>query len=326
MLQQTQVATVIPYYHRFLEKFPTIKSLAESERDDLMKAWEGLGYYSRVRNLQEAAQTIAKEHGGHLPQSREQLLTLKGFGAYTSASVASLAFGADCAAVDGNVLRVFSRYYAIESAIDSIATKQHITDLATKALPKGHAGKFNEAVMELGATVCTSRQPSCLECPIRKNCQAYLTNRVSEFPVKQKKAKVEHFNIAVGIVQHKERVLIALRPANGLLGNLWEFPGGKLKSAESLKECCEREIAEETGLKVQAGERIAIVKHAYTHFKITLHAFLCHYQGGKAKPKQSQEVRWVKLSELNEYAFPKANKKVIESLLEPIKMTPLSLF
>ncbi len=326
MLQQTQVATVIPYYHRFLAKFPTIEALAQAPTDDLMKCWEGLGYYARARNLQHAAQTILREHNGMLPKTRNDLQKLKGFGAYTSASVASLAFGEDCAAVDGNVLRVFARLYAIQEDIRYAATKSKIEALAMLNLPKGRAGEFNEALMELGATLCTPKQPQCSACPLNQDCAALQQNAVSFYPFKSPKPKLPHKEIAIGIVQREDKVLIALRPSEGLLGNLWEFPGGKQERHESLADCCKREVEEETGLQVEVGERIAVVKHTYTHFKITLHAFLCRYLSGDASPKSSQEIRWVKLNELEQFAFPKANQLVIQALHRLNNSTPLPLF
>jgi A/G-specific adenine glycosylase len=326
MLQQTQVATVIPYYHRFLEKFPTIKALAEAKTDDLMKCWEGLGYYARARNLQHAAQTVLREHHGRLPRTRAALLTLKGFGAYTSASVASLAFGEDCAAVDGNVLRVFARLYAIQEDIRHSATKSKIEVLATLNLPKGKAGEFNEALIELGATICTPRQPQCSVCPLNQDCAAFQQNEVLLYPFKSSKPKLPHKEIAIGIVQREDKVLIALRPSEGLLGNLWEFPGGKREPHESLSECCKREVEEETGLQVEVGKRIAMVKHTYTHFKITLHAFLCRYLSGETSPKSSQEIRWVSVNELEQFAFPKANQRVIHALLQLNRPTTFPLF
>jgi A/G-specific adenine glycosylase len=326
MLQQTQVATVIPYYHRFLEKFPTIKDLAEAKPDELMKCWEGLGYYARARNLQHAAQAIIREHDGNLPRTRESLHLLKGFGAYTSASVASLAFGEDCAAIDGNVLRVFARVYALREDIRQLKTKSKIGNLAALNLPNGRAGEFNEALMELGATVCTPKNPQCSTCPLCQDCFALQQNDVSSYPFKSPKPKIPHHEIAIGIVQRGEQVLIALRPPSGLLGNLWEFPGGKKEGHESLVDCCKREVEEETGLRVEVGERIAIVKHTYTHFKITLHAFLCAYRSGEAHPKSSQEIRWVKIHELEQFAFPKANKSVINALLFRSESSVGSLF
>lgn len=317
MLQQTQVATVVPYYHRFLKEFPTIEALANADAHRLMKSWEGLGYYARARHMQHAARTILTELNGKFPETRDALMKLKGFGAYTSASVASLAFGEDCAAVDGNVLRVFARIYAISDDIREQATKDKIDTLVTLELPKGRAGEFNEAVMELGATICTPKHPKCAHCPVSESCDAFQKNLISEIPFKSKRAALKHHTIAVGVVRKGDLILIALRPKDGLLGNLWEFPGGKQKPGETLAACCRREVKEETGLDVKVLEQFAVVKHTYTHFKITLHAFHCSWVSGEARPTASQEIRWVRLRDLEQYAFPKANKLVIEALLHP---------
>lgn len=314
MLQQTRVATVIPYYERFLKIFPNIEALANAEDGVLMKAWEGLGYYARVRNLREAAQTVVKQYNGKLPTSYEELIQLKGFGTYTAASVASIAFGEDRAAVDGNVMRVLARLYAIESDIRKLAAKREFQRIAQSLMPQGKAGQFNEALMELGATVCKPKNPDCKVCPLRRNCKAFQEGRVHEFPRKSPKAAIPHHQIAISVIHKNSKVLIALRPSEGLLGNLWEFPGGKRKGEESLAECCRRETLEETGLEVEVGKRFSVVEHSFTHFRITLHAFHCRYLRGKAVPKSSQKIRWVKLADLDEYAFPKANKKIIEDL------------
>jgi A/G-specific adenine glycosylase len=316
MLQQTRVAAVIPFYERFLEVFPDVASLAKAKDGPLMKSWEGLGYYARVRNLREAAKTIVKKYQGKLPTSRDELLLLKGFGAYTAASVASLAFGEDCAAVDGNVMRVLARVTAIESDTRKAAAKREFQRIAEALLPQGRAGQFNEALMELGATVCKPKNPACEACPIRRYCRAFAEGRVNELPRRSPKAEIPHHQIAIAVVHKNGKVLIALRPSEGLLGNLWEFPGGKLKGEESLEECCRRETLEETGLEVEVGKRFSVVEHSFTHFRITLHAFHCRYVSGKATPKTSQKIRWVKLADLDEYAFPKANKKIIEDLLQ----------
>jgi A/G-specific adenine glycosylase len=315
MLQQTRVTTVIPYYQRFLEIFPDVVTLAKAKDGALMKTWEGLGYYARARHLREAAKTIVKKHHGKLPTSRQELLLLRGFGIYTASSVASLAFGEDCAAVDGNVMRVLARVYAIESDIRKSAAKREFQRIADALLPQGRAGQFNEALMELGATICKPKNPACEACPIRRHCRAFAEGRVNELPRKSPKAEIPHHQIAIGVVHKNGKVLIALRPSEGLLGNLWEFPGGKLKREESLEECCRRETLEETGLEVEVGKRFSVVEHSFTHFRITLHAFHCRYVRGKASPKTSQKIRWVKLIDLDEYAFPKANKKIIEDLL-----------
>jgi A/G-specific adenine glycosylase len=316
MLQQTQTATVIPFYERFLKQFPDIVALAAADDATLMKAWEGLGYYARARNLRAAARTIVREHDGELPTSPEALLQLPGFGPYTVGAVASLAFGADCAAVDGNVMRVLARVYAVDTDLRQMATRRRLQQLADALVPAGRAGAFNEALMELGALVCRPKNPACHDCPIRRFCRAFHEDRVGDLPVKSRKPAVPHHEIAIGVVHRNDKVLIALRPADGLLGNLWEFPGGKRQADEPLAECCRREIKEETNLDVEVGETFAIVPHAYTHFRITLHVFHCRYTGGRAQPRTSQAVRWVTLEELNDYAFPKANQQIIAALRE----------
>jgi A/G-specific adenine glycosylase len=318
MLQQTQAATVIPFYKRFLEQFPDLAALAAADDAALMKTWEGLGYYARARNLRAAAQTILREHGGKLPASREALLKLPGFGPYTAAAVASLAFGEDCAAVDGNVLRVLARVYAVAEDIRRTSTRRRLQQLADDLVPPGRAGEFNEALMELGALVCRPKNPACGDCPLRRCCRAFQEGRARDLPFKSAKPAVPHHEIAIGVVRRRGKVLIALRPTEGLLGNLWEFPGGKRHAGETLAECCRREIKEETGLDVEVTEAFAIVPHAYTHFRITLHAFHCRYTGGRARPRTSQAVRWVTLAELDDYAFPKANKQIIAALRESV--------
>jgi len=314
MLQQTQAATVIPFYERFLERFPDLAALAAAGDAALMKAWEGLGYYARARNLRAAAQAVLREHGGALPASRDALLKLPGFGPYTAAAVASIAFGEDCAAVDGNVMRVLARVYAIDEDIRRSPTRRRLQQLADDLVPPRRAGQFNEALMELGALVCRPKNTDCEACPIRRFCRAFEQGRTRELPVKSAKPAIPHHEIAIGVVHRRGKVLIALRPADGLLGNLWEFPGGKRHAGETLAECCRREIKEETGLDVDVADVFAIVPHAYSHFRITLHAFHCRYTGGRARPHTSQAIRWVGLNELDDYAFPKANKQIIARL------------
>ncbi|HYX42995.1 MAG TPA: A/G-specific adenine glycosylase, partial [Pyrinomonadaceae bacterium] len=259
MLQQTQAATVIPFYERFLEQFSDIAALAAADDSALMKAWEGLGYYARVRHLRAAAQTIVREHGGKLPTSAEALRQLPGFGPYTAAAVASLAFGADSAAVDGNVMRVLARLCAIDADLRQAATRHRLQQLADALVPAGRAAAFNEALMELGALVCRPQKALCNVCPIRRFCRAFQEDRVGDLPVKSPRPAVPHHEIAIGVVHRQGKVLIALRPAEGLLGNLWEFPGGKRHADETLAECCRREIKEETGLEVEVAEILAIV-------------------------------------------------------------------
>ena len=213
-------------------------------------------------------------------------------------------------------MRVLARVYAVDADIRRATTRRRVQELADALMPAGRAGAFNEALMELGALICKPKRPLCHECPIRRFCRAFQAGRVAELPVKSARPAVPHHEIAIGVVHRNGKVLIALRPADGLLGNLWEFPGGKRQPGETLDQCCRREIKEETDLDVEVTETFAIVPHAYTHFRITLHAFHCRYTGGRAQPRTSQAIRWVTLDELDDYAFPKANKQIIAALRE----------
>lgn len=322
MLQQTQVATVIPYYERFLQAFPTIKALAEAPQDDLMKQWEGLGYYSRARNLQMAAQQVMSEHGGVLPQTAAELLTLKGIGRYTAGAIASIAFSEAAPVLDGNVIRVFSRLYNIDDDVRQQRVKNAFWDRAEALMhdvPAGQAGNYNQALMELGRTVCKPKNPLCGECPVMAYCQAYANGVQTERPVKSKKAPTPHYDVTCGLIwDEQQHLLIAKRPDDKLLGGLWEFPGGKLEEGESLEDCLARELYEELGIYVDVGAMYIKVKHAYTHFKITLHAFACTLQANSPAPNcvDCADFRWVAVDELQAYAFSRADRKIIEDLLD----------
>jgi len=304
MLQQTQVATVLPYYERFLTQYPTIQSLAEASLDSVLKSWEGLGYYARARNLHKAAQKI---NPGKFPDTFEEVFALPGIGQSTAGAILTFAFKQPHPILDGNVKRVLSRFYAVEQV-----QWEHSAGL----LPQDpqEAYDFNQALMELGATLCTPKQPQCNSCPWQTDCQAHALGLQDQLPVKPPKKISPHYTIGVGVIHQNDKILIALRPEDGLLGGLWEFPGGKCQPEESLKDCVARELLEETGLTVSVGSKIATVNHAYTHFKITLHAFHCEVISGQAEPKTSQQLMWVSLKEIDRYAFPKANKHVLEAL------------
>jgi A/G-specific adenine glycosylase len=314
LLQQTRVEAVIPYYHAFLKRFPDVFALANAPLDDVMKTWEGAGYYARARNLHRTANIVAHAHGGKFPRTVAGLLELPGIGRYTAGAIASIAFNADTPVVDGNVIRVLCRYFGIRDDPKSSAGQARLWELAEGALPRGHAREFNQALMELGATVCLPRQPHCLICPIHKNCLARQDGLQAQLPVKRAKRELPHRTIAAGVIWRRGRILIQQRVNEGLLGGLWEFPGGKVEPPESLAECVAREVREELGIAVHVGPEIIAVDHAYSHFSITLHAFACEYVSGRVRLKQAQAYRWVKPSELELYAFPAANKKIISYL------------
>lgn len=316
MLQQTRVDTVIPYYKRFTDAFPDVESLAAADQQKVLKLWEGLGYYSRARNMHYAAKTVAEEFGGTMPGSYDELIKLKGIGPYTAAAISSIAFNEKKAVVDGNVLRVFCRYFGIDDDIRSQKTKNQIQELTQEIIPEDNPGDFNQAVMELGATVCTPVNPDCNSCPFSVHCIAYNTARTESLPYKSPSKKIPHHQIAVGIIVNGDnKLLIAKRSEDAMLGGLWEFPGGKQEEDESLKDAVKRELNEELGVDVNVFDKFMKLNHAYSHFKITLHAFWCKIENGKPEPKTSTSLRWVDLEEIEEFPFPKANKTLIDKMV-----------
>ncbi len=320
MLQQTQVRTVIDYYHRFLAQYPTIQDLAAAPIDDVLKLWEGLGYYARCRNLHKAAQIIAEQYKGRFPDTLEAVEALPGIGRSTAGAILTFAYGQKHPLLDGNVKRVLSR---IEDVAEDIQQTNVINQLwktsETLLSETTDPYSYNQAIMELGATLCLPQNPRCLLCPVQTHCKAFAKGTQHERPVKAAKKSTPHYNIAVGIIWKDSQVLIQQRPAEGLLGGLWEFPGGKQEPDEDLKETVRREIEEELEIEVTVDEPIITVKHAYSHFKITLHAFHCTYKGGAPQPKACQAWQWVSPDELPKYAFPKANKTVLEEVVKEWK-------
>ncbi len=317
MLQQTQVATVVPYYARFLKRFPAVESLAGASLDEVLKLWEGLGYYGRARNLHRAAQKIVAELGGRLPASVDGLRKLPGIGPYTAGAISSLAFGLDVPALDGNVIRVLTRLFDIEDDISHTATRKKLWALAEQMIPKGQAGPWNEALMELGRRICTPRSPKCDTCPLAPYCKAKEFGKQEDLPTRPPRAKSPHHDVTAAIIRREDgQILIARRPFNGLLGGLWEFPGGKREAGETLEECLRREIREELGIEILVGSQMATVKHAYTHFRATIHAFNCQYIGGEPKAIGCEEWAWIRPNEFGAYAFPSADRGLIAMLQE----------
>lgn len=315
MLQQTQVETVIPYFHRFLAAYPTVRALADTPIDDVLKQWEGLGYYSRARNLYRAANIIAYELNGVFPDTVEGLIKLPGIGRYTAGAIASIAFGRQAALVDGNVYRVFARLMDYDGDITTPVAQAQMWSWAEEWIPAERSGDYNQALMELGRTVCTPKAPRCGTCPVREFCKALEVGTQTERPVKKKAGKKPHYEVAAGVIRGGDgRLLIAQRPMDGLLGGLWEFPGGKQEAGETLAECLQRELLEELGIEVEVGEELCAVKHAFTHFSIRLHALACIHIGGEPQALQVQAWAWVTEDELDAYGFGKADREVIKWL------------
>jgi A/G-specific adenine glycosylase len=314
MLQQTRVETVIPYFERWLKRFPTLKDLAEASQEDVLKTWEGLGYYSRARNLHKAAGLVMEHFSGQLPRDRKELGNLPGIGAYTAGAIASIAFGQDEATLDGNIRRVLARFFNISDSVKSTEGKQKLWNLARDHLPMGKAGEYNQGLMDLGAAICTPRSPACSRCPLEDFCQARALGIQEQLPVGITRPAIPHIIVTAAVIEREGKVLIARRPANGLLGGMWEFPGGKLEEGENLEECLIREIREELGTEIVVDESFGIYNHAYTHFKVTLHAFLTHLGRADPVPLQTENIRWVFVQELNTFPMGKIDRQIALAL------------
>jgi len=309
MLQQTRIETVIPYYRTFLRKFPSVRALSRAPLSDVLKTWEGLGYYARARNLHKAAQILQEEHKGILPEDSDDWLTLPGIGEYTAAAIASITMDEPTPVVDGNVQRVISRILNEPSPPKEIV-EYFLYELIDETTP----GDFNQGLMELGQTICTPRNPRCPDCPVKRGCDAYKEGTVDEIPERNKPREIPHYEIAVGVCRKGKKFLVARRKEDGFLGGLWEFPGGKIRKKETARRALLREFREEVGIEIEVDQLLAVVPFRYSHFSVRLHTYLCTYKKGRAKAITSDEVRWAFKSELHKLAFPRANRTILEAL------------
>jgi A/G-specific adenine glycosylase len=311
MLQQTQVDTVIPYYRRWLERFPTVQALAAAPLQDVLAAWEGLGYYSRARNLHRAAQIVSGELGGALPATVEGLRALPGIGRYTAGAIASIAMGADAAVLDGNVKRVLARVFDFVDDVKSPAGVKKLWALAESLVPPGRAGDYNQALMDLGATVCTPRAPQCAVCPLRKQCLAFRLGVQLERPVVRPRRARPARIYAAGVVRKGGRVLIVQRPAGELLGGLWAFPNVECKGKANLADCLARGLRDEWGLEAPVGAQTQTLAHGFTHFTLSLHVFECRWHAGPARSARAPS-KWVRATELGAYPMGKMDRQIAE--------------
>jgi A/G-specific adenine glycosylase len=316
MLQQTQVKTVEPYFERFLSEFPTVEHLACADLQAVLKVWEGMGYYGRARNLHRAARLVLARYGGKIPNGWKDFRELPGVGDYIASAVLSIAYRQPYAVVDGNVKRVLARLFEIESPVNQRRGLEKVRTIADKLLDRGHPGIYNQAVMELGAIVCKVRTPDCNLCPVQEYCQAHHHGRSREYPKRVTPKPRPTRQIAVGVIYRDGRVLITQRSNRGLLGGLWEFPGGRIEDGEDPAEACRREIEEEVNLEVAVETHLTQVKHGYTHFKVVLEVFKCRYVSGEVRLNGPVAHRWVTFNELETFPFPKANLKFMHLLNE----------
>lgn len=325
MLQQTRVDTVIDYFYLFMEEFPTIQNLADAPEDKLLKVWEGLGYYSRARNLQAAAKQIVTEFGGKFPTTVEQIRSLKGIGPYTAGAISSIAFEIPETAIDGNVMRVVSRLFCIEADIAKASSRNEFDEAMRKIISQDQPGDFNQAMMDLGSSICTPTNPQCEICPIQKYCQAYRENRQTAFPIKSKKQKPKDVYYIAGIIENKQQeILLQQRAESGLLAKMWLFPleevtevrfnelknqydpaAWDLFSSTQVAEDSPDFFTEEAIVwqKKVLGE----VKHVFSHLRWHILVFY-----GRSAAPLTLKGDWVKPAEFPKYVFPKPQQKMLE--------------
>lgn len=316
MLQQTRVDTVIPYYEQFMQRFPDIESLAKADEQTLLKAWEGLGYYSRVRNLQEAVREVQTKYGGVVPKNPDEFGALKGVGPYTKGAVLSIAYGLPIPAVDGNVMRVFSRIFCIEEDIGKQRTKNLVTKLAQETISKEDPSSFNQGIMELGALICKPGKPACLLCPVREYCKAFENGKQNELPIKEKKkkGKIVHLTAAV-LLDEKGNVLLRKRPDKGLLANLWEFPNELSPKTPrfDILQAFEADMAEKYEIDVKLTEPLCTVEHEFSHLKWHMAVFV-----GKLESKHPafEGVKKVPYEQVEDYPMSVPHQKIWKQFKE----------
>ena len=312
MLQQTQVKTVMPYYEKWMTRYPTTKILAESDIDDVLKLWEGLGYYRRAHNIKKSAEYIWNNLQGEFPK-HDALKKLPGIGDYTYSAIMSIAFGKRIPAIDGNVKRVFSRIF--EQNFIKASDIRNLSKKILEYMPEKRPGCFNQAIMDLGREICKPKNPKCSSCPIDSECKALINDSISKYPKRVIRKKIPVYDVVVAIIfNDSNRLLITKRPINKMLGGLWELPGGKKEKKETIQDCIIREIKEELNVEIKVQKKAATVHHAYSHFKIKMHGYYCKIKRGKIKLKAADEFRWIKLGEIDDFSFPTASHKLFDKL------------
>jgi len=312
MLQQTQVDTVIPYYHLFLKTFPTVSSIAHAPLQDVLKAWENLGYYSRARNIHAAARIIVKKFDGQIPNNLEEIKSLPGIGQYTAGAILSIAYGQAFPAVDGNVRRILCRLFAIRKPVDDTRKQKQLQKLAASLISVKHPGDFNQALMDLGATICKAKNPDCSRCPVACHCQARLHDLQNVLPITRKAPVIPHRQAAAAVIRNSKGLLLVVqRPTSGLLASLWKLPGGFIKSGEDIEYSLRRSVKKELDISIRPEKYLASVNHAYTHFRITLQAYECRLLKGAPKPLGCQNWRWASLTDLKKLPLSKIDRMIL---------------
>lgn len=321
MLQQTQMDRAVAYFERWIERFPDAGSLARASEDEVLRLWEGLGYYNRARSLLATARELVRLHGGLVPEDAQALRALPGIGPYTAGAVLSVAFNRSEPAVDANVERVLARLTNLELPPSDTRAKEFLRRTAQALIPPGRARDFNQALMELGALVCLPRTPRCGECPWREACVAHGLGLAGERPVAKPAKEIFRVNMASGLLLRGGRIYIQKRRPGDVWPGLWEFPGGVLEAGETPDQALVREFAEETDLAVRPLAPATVVRYSYTRYRVTLHAFYCAAEDAVAEPAlhEAVEGRFVRPGELAEFAFPAGHRRVIAFMLQDLR-------
>jgi A/G-specific adenine glycosylase len=316
MLQQTQVPTVVPYYERFMARFPTVESLADADLGEVLALWQGLGYYGRARNLHAAARTVRDEMGGNLPQDVDALRALPGIGEYIAAAIASIAFGVAEPAADGNVVRVIARVYDVAEDASRAPTRRLIRAHARALLQPGQPGLSNQALMELGALICVPRDPLCPQCPINAHCAARALGIQEERPVRRARGELPHRDLVAALIAHQGRLLIVRRVPRGLLGGLWELPGGEPQPGEDPAAALARILTANLGLEAEVGPLHVTASRTYSHFRATTAVYDCRLTSdGTAKPRGAWDrAHWLAPGEANSYALTGATVQALRTI------------
>lgn len=302
-----------------MKRFPTIKSLAGSSEQDVLAIWEGLGYYSRARNLRQAARVVMTRHAGRLPGDVDALLTLPGIGRYTAGAIASMAFGRDEPAVDGNAIRVLARVFNVKQPVGSSRATKRFWALASKHMPRGHAAGYNQALMDLGASICKPRQPNCSACPLRRDCRAFALGIQEKRPVRKTLTGIPRRYFAAAVIRQRGQVLVLQRPTTGLLGGMWEFPNVMVKSPQDARSALRRGLNKKLELSLPLIQKLGQYEHAYSHFSSHLQVFGTTLNGVRPKVIFNVMHRWLSLNKLDELPMGKLDRQIARSLRDNAK-------
>jgi len=308
MLQQTQVATVIPYYQKFLKSFPTLHHLAKSDLSKVLKVWEGLGYYSRARNLHRASQIVLNRFHGGVPDTLKDLLSLPGIGRSTAGAILSFAFHKEAPILDGNAKRVFSRLFAVSGSPGERKTEGLLWKISESLIPKGFSNPFNQALMDLGSILCTPKEPECDRCPLHHFCKGRASGKPERYPAKMLKRTIPHRESISVVIKKDGKVLLNQRPPVGLLGGLWEFPNWRIEGEGRLRLRLRNYIKKEMEMDIEVKELIGVFHQTYSHFKLTLQVFICQHLNGKGKGK------WVPIQNLNLLPMSRIHRKIAQTI------------